>query len=243
MAAGGSLSAGHTYRTIMITVKVFPCNPFRELCYVVSDESKKGVIIDCGAFDEHERGRIEDYIADKGLTPVMLINTHGHIDHIVAVNRFKKMYGIPFAIDSRDSLLLDSAPASAALFGLPVEEDIVPAIDIDLKDKSRIDFGDTTLLVLHTPGHSPGGVSLYHEESRTLFTGDTLFAGSIGRTDLPGGDYDILMESIIKTILPLGGDVKIYPGHGNSSTLAHEAAYNPFVAEVLQGTIDSPERI
>ncbi|MDE6483258.1 MAG: MBL fold metallo-hydrolase [Rikenellaceae bacterium] len=227
----------------MITVKIFPCNPFRELCYVVSDGSGEAVIVDCGACDEGERGRIEEYIAGKGLRPVMLVNTHGHIDHIIAVNRFKRLYGIPFAIDARESGVLASALSSAAMFGLPVEEDIIPAIDTDLSKESLIRFGDTVLEVLHTPGHSPGGVSLYHRESGTLFTGDTLFAGSIGRTDLPGGDYDTLMESIIKRILPLGGDVKIYPGHGNSSTLAHEAAYNPFVAEVLQGMTDTPERI
>lgn len=227
----------------MITVKIFPCNPFRELCYIVSDESGEAVIVDCGACDEGERGRIEEYIAGKGLKPVMLVNTHGHIDHIIAVNRFKRLYDIPFAIDSRESDVLASAPASAAMFGLPVEDDIVPEIDVDLAGESMIRFGDTALEVLHTPGHSPGGVSLYHSGSKTLFTGDTLFAGSIGRTDLPGGDYDALMKSIIGTILPLGGDVKIYPGHGNSSSLAHEAAYNPFVAEVLQGTTDTPERI
>lgn len=227
----------------MITVKIFSCNPFRELCYVVSDESGEAIIVDCGACDESERGRIEEYIAGKGLRPVMLVNTHGHIDHIIAVNRFKSIYGIPFAIDERESGVLASAPASAAMFGLPVEDDIVPSVDMDLSKESEIRFGDTVLQVLHTPGHTPGGVSLYHSESKTLFTGDTLFAGSIGRTDLPGGDYDTLMDSIIKRILPLGGDVKIYPGHGNSSTLAHEAAYNPFVAEVLQGTVDTPERI
>lgn len=227
----------------MITVKIFPCNPFRELCYVVLDESGEAIIVDCGACDESERGRIEEYIAGKGLRPVMLVNTHGHIDHIIAVNRFKSLYGIPFAIDERESGVLASAPASAAMFGLPVEDDIVPSVDMDLSKESEIRFGDTVLQVLHTPGHTPGGVSLYHSESKTLFTGDTLFAGSIGRTDLPGGDYDTLMDSIIKRILPLGGDVKIYPGHGNSSTLAHEAAYNPFVAEVLQGTVDTLERI
>ena len=200
----------------MITVKIFPCNPFRELCYVVSDESGEAIIVDCGTCDESERGRIEVYIAGNG---------------------------IPFAIDARESGVLASAPASAAMFGLPVEDDIVPSVDMDLSKESEIRFGDTVLQVLYTPGHTPGGVSLYHSESKTLFTGDTLFAGSIGRTDLPGGDYDTLMDSIIKRILPLGGDVKIYPGHGNSSTLAHEAAYNPFVAEVLQGTVDTPERI
>lgn len=220
----------------MIKVKVFPCNPFRELCYVVScDNSSEAVIIDCGAMDDAERGRITDYIESKGLKPVMLVNTHGHIDHIMGINELKRRYSIPFAIDSREGDVLASAPQSALMFGLPVEGDIVPEIDIDLLTKESIEFGDCSLRVLRTPGHTPGGVSLYHEPTKTLFTGDTLFAGSIGRTDLPGGDYDALIGSIIDTILPLGGDVKFYPGHGNSSTLAHEAAYNPFVSEALRG--------
>ncbi|MDE6183451.1 MAG: MBL fold metallo-hydrolase [Rikenellaceae bacterium] len=227
----------------MITVKTFPCNMFRELCYVVGDSSGEAVVIDCGAYDDGEFARICEYIDSKGLRPVMALCTHGHVDHITGVKRLKERYGIPLAMDGRDIDVLESAPDYGRMFGMPVTDDMVPAVDVDLSVKDDITFGDTVLRVLHTPGHTPGGVSFFEPESATLFVGDTLFAGSVGRTDLPGGDYDSLMESITKTILPLGGDVRILPGHGNSSTLAHEAAYNPFVYEVLRGSVDMPEVI
>ena len=123
------------------------------------------------------------------------------------------------------------------MFGLEVGE-LPTAVDIDLATTEELHFGNTTLRVIPTPGHTPGCVSLYHEESKSLFTGDTLFRESIGRTDLPGGDYPTIMNSIVKQILPLGDEVVIYPGHGDKSNIGHESLYNPFVVEVLNNEIN-----
>ena len=114
----------------------------------------------------------------------------------------------------------------------------VPAIDIDLDKMDEIAFGATKLRVIKTPGHTPGHVSLYNEEQKVLFTGDTLFRESIGRTDLPGGDYSWIMTSILEQLVPLGDDVEFYPGHGDKSTIGHETLYNPFVTEVLNNEIN-----
>lgn len=218
-----------------IKIKVFPVNAFREVTYVVSDQTKEAVIIDAGANAKSEFERIFKYIEENELKPTTLINTHGHIDHMLGVEVFKQKYKIPFAISAKDTILLNDAKDRAAMFGFDPDMVTVPSIDINLDDMEEVTFGETTLKVIPTPGHSLGGVCLYEPNDKVLFSGDTLFQGSIGRTDLPGGDYDQLMNSIVNDILPLGGDVKVYPGHGNHTTLAHEAMYNPFISEVLTG--------
>lgn len=223
----------------MIKIKVFAVNPFREVTYVVSDESSKEcVIIDAGASDAKERERIEQYISKDSLTPTMLINTHCHVDHILSVNYFKKRYNLKLAASKEEVQILAIAERSAMMYGLSTDDGFVPTIDVELKGGDKIKIGDSSLQVIETPGHSDGGLCFYDEPTKSLFTGDTLFNGSIGRTDLPTGDYDKLIASIIDKILPLGGDTTIYPGHGNHSTLAQEAMYNPFVSEVLTNQVN-----
>ncbi|MFI3261677.1 MAG: MBL fold metallo-hydrolase [Rikenellaceae bacterium] len=223
----------------MIKIKVFAVNPFREVTYVVSDESSKEcVIIDAAASEVKERERIENYISKNELSVKLLINTHCHIDHILAINYFKNKYGVEFAASESETLIVESAEASARMYGLPTDDDFVPTIDKFLNDEDIITFGESSLKVIATPGHTIGGVSFYHEETKTLFTGDTLFKGTIGRTDLPTGDYDVLMGSILYKILPLGGETTIYPGHGDHSSLAQEAMHNPFVNEVLTDKVN-----
>ncbi len=218
-----------------LKIKLFPVNAFREVTYVVSDESGEAIIIDAGALEQDEINKICNYIEQKELTVKMLVNTHGHLDHIFGVEALKAEFNAPWGISSKEQMLLERAPQSAIMFGLDPSDITVPTIDFDLETMDEIKFGNTTMQVIKTPGHSLGGVCFYEPQEKIMFTGDTLFQGSIGRTDLPGGSYDELMGSIITKILPLGGDVTVYPGHGNHSTLAHEAAYNPFISEVLQG--------
>lgn len=210
-------------------------NPFQENTYVLWDDTGECAVIDAGNYGPREDERLAAFIADKGLKPVLALNTHGHIDHILGVPYVKNAFGAKFALRSEDNFLVESAPAHGGLYGFKISE--IPVPDIDLKDMDEVRFGDTTLKIIHTPGHTPGHVSFYEPRTKTLFSGDTLFRESIGRTDLPGGDYGWIMRSIIDRILPLGEEVKIYPGHGPDSTLGHEMLYNPFITEVMEGEV------
>lgn len=213
----------------------FRFNPISENTYVVWDETGEAAIIDAGNYSAGEERALSDFIAEKGLKPVLAINTHGHFDHLLGVNYLKETYGVPFALHSDDRFLLDSCGTSAYVYGVNVGE--MPSADIDLKGRDEISFGTTTLQIIPTPGHTPGHVAFFEPESRVVFTGDTLFADSIGRTDLPGGDYSWIMKSILEKLLPLGGDVRVYPGHGPDTTIAHEAANNPFITEVIDNEV------
>lgn len=212
-------------------------NPFQENTYVVWDDTNECIIIDAGMMSRREEESLANFIEERGLKPVMAVNTHGHVDHILGVQGVKERYGIPFAVSSEDKFLIDTAVTHGAMYGFQGVR--IPEIDIDLKDLSELRFGDTVLKIIRTPGHTPGHVALYNETEKTLFTGDTLFKESIGRTDLPGGDYGWIMRSIIERLLPLGGEVRFYPGHGSDSTLGHEMNYNPFVTEVIDGDVNA----
>ena len=211
-------------------------NPIMENTYIVWDDTKECIIIDAGNFSAREDAQLTDFITERGLKPVMAVNTHGHFDHAMGVGYLKETYGVKFACSSKDQFLVDRAQQSGAMFGVKCAP--VPAIDIDLDKMDEIAFGATKLRVIKTPGHTPGHVSLYNEEQKVLFTGDTLFRESIGRTDLPGGDYSWIMTSILEQLVPLGDDVEFYPGHGDKSTIGHETLYNPFVTEVLNNEIN-----
>lgn len=213
----------------------FTFNPFQENTYVVWDESGECVIIDSGNYMPREDKALFDFIEEKGLEPVYALNTHGHVDHMLGVVSTTGKYGIPFALHGEDTFLVNTAPAHGAIYGFDVKE--VPVVGKDLMGEDKLRFGDTTFRLIHTPGHTPGHMCFYEPESKVLFTGDTLFKESIGRTDLPGGDYGWIMKSIVDRILPLGEEVTFYPGHGPSSTLGHEMRYNPFIVEVMEGDV------
>ena len=212
-------------------------NPIQENTYIIWDDTLEAAVIDAGNMNERENEVLAKFIADNGLKPKYALNTHGHFDHLLGVDFLREKYGAQLAMSSKDEFLLKSASVSAELFG--VKADALPeAIDVDLEGKESIKFGNTELKIIPTPGHTPGHVAFFEPESKVLFTGDTLFRESIGRTDLPGGDYSWIMRSIIENILPLGDDVKIYPGHGDISDLGHESMYNPFVVEVLNNEVN-----
>ena len=220
----------------MIKISVLTFNPFQENTYVVSDATGECVIIDAGNYSNAESNALENHIRDHGLRPVMAVNTHGHVDHILGVAMAKRTWNIPFALHGDDRFLVESAPQHARLYGFQCDE--VPTIDIDLKGVPELKFGETTLELIHTPGHTPGHICLFDREEGILFTGDTLFRESIGRTDLPGGDYSWIMRSILEKIVPLGPAVRIFPGHGPASDIGHEMMYNPFITEVVRGDVN-----
>lgn len=206
-------------------------NPIQENTYVVWDETMECAIIDAGNNGPREDAALKNFITEQGLKPVLSINTHGHFDHTLGVAFLKRTYDIPFALSQKDQFLLETASVSGMVFGVAIGE--LPTIDLDLEKMEEVHFGKTTLKILRTPGHTPGHVALYEPETKNLFTGDTLFRESIGRTDLPGGDYSWIMRSILEQILPLGDEVTVWPGHGEKTSIGHESMYNPFIVEVL----------
>ncbi len=209
-------------------------NPIQENTYVLWDETMECVIIDAGMSNDNECAAMASFIAEKGLKPVMAVNTHGHFDHVMGVAFLQEKYGVKFAMSSKDMFLVEGQKEGSVVYGVTVGK-MPSSVDIDLADAANrsLKFGNTELKVVETPGHTPGHVSLFEPKQRVLFTGDTLFKESVGRTDLPGGDYAQLMDSILKKIVPLGDDVAVYPGHSGDTTIGEECLYNPFIVEVL----------
>ena len=203
-------------------IKKLEVGPIMANCFILGCEStKEAVVIDPG--DDADRILME--LAKSELKVKYLINTHGHFDHVSANKRMKEATGALIAIHPDDEHMFSELSRSAQMFGLSSENS--PPADIHLNDGDEITFGEITLTVIHTPGHSKGGIGLYTKGH--LFAGDTLFAGSIGRTDLAGGDYDTLISSIRKKLLILDEDTIVYTGHGPETTLGKEKRMNPFL--------------
>ena len=220
----------------MLKIACLPFNPIQENTYVLWDETNECVVIDAGNSSPREDAALDNFIAEHGLKPVLAANTHGHFDHTLGAEHLKQRYGIPFALSSKDAFLLENAATSGSIFGVKVGA--MPTVERDLDGEQEIRFGKISLRVLRTPGHTPGHVAFFDEGSKSLFTGDTLFRESIGRTDLPGGDYSWIMRSILDVLVPLGDEVHVYPGHGPESTIGHEVLYNPFIVEVLNEEVN-----
>ena len=210
----------------MITLKTFVFNPFQENTYILFDESKEAVIVDPGFANTKEFDQLLQYIEKQHLLPVKLINTHGHVDHVLGVNQSAAKFKLQPEFHKDELELLKQAEQYGAMFGMTLSK--LPQINNFLSETEDIVFGNSSLKVIHVPGHSPGSVAFYSAADQFVITGDVLFKGSIGRTDLPGGNYDILMKSIEK-LLKLGDDVLIFPGHGPSSTIGMELKTNPFL--------------
>ena len=213
----------------MITVKRFTCNVLAENCYVVSDESHEAVIIDCGVMYQEEGIAITQYIRDNGLHPVHLLCTHGHFDHCMGNGLIYREFGLKPEAHTGDQFLMETMQQQTTDtlgVALPME---VPPVGRYLTDKDAITFGSHTLRILHTPGHTPGGVTYYCKEEGIAFSGDTLFRMSIGRTDFDGGSYEQIVHSLREVLAVLPPDTKVYPGHGPETTIADEIRYNPYM--------------
>lgn len=202
---------------------------FGETTYVVWDyKSRQAAIIDPGMINDRERRELDDFISGHSLTVKYLINTHVHIDHVFGDRYVSERYGVPVSAHPADSPLAERVTQQAQMFRLPVNvENIV--IESPLADGDTLMLGDETIEVIHVPGHSPGGIALYAPESGFVISGDSLFAGGIGRTDLPGGDYPTLVKAIQERLLTLPADTVVYPGHADPTTIGHERQYNPYL--------------
>lgn len=197
---------------------------FMTNCYIVGDDStREAVVIDPGG----EAEKILKEVEKMGVTVTAVVNTHAHVDHIGALKDVKDALGVSVMLHPGELPVLKSASRMARLFGVTIDDP--PEPDRLLKEGDEIAVGGMSLKVLETPGHSPGGISLVTSDGKVCFAGDSLFAGSIGRTDLPGGDYKTLIESIKSKLIPLGDDVKVFTGHGPATTIGTERRYNPFL--------------
>ena len=212
----------------MIKIQSFAFNGFQENTYVLFDESKKCIIIDPGCYEQNEKLELVRFIVDNELEPVKLINTHCHIDHVLG-NRFvAEKWSLDLEMHELDLPTLRSVKDYCQLYGFHNYEES-PEPSTFLKEGDKIHFGNSSLDVLFTPGHAPGHIVLYSNEQHFVIGGDVLFQMSIGRTDLPGGDYDTLINSIKDKLLPLDEQTKVYSGHGPSTTIGYEKTNNPFL--------------
>jgi glyoxylase-like metal-dependent hydrolase (beta-lactamase superfamily II) len=208
-------------KEVSVIIQSLVVGPIQANCFILGcEQSKEAAVIDPG----DEVGRILAGLQKHGLQLKYIINTHGHFDHVGGNKALKEKTGAPILIHQADAPMLAQLSSSAAVWGMHADDS--PPPDQYLKDGDQITFGEITLEVIHTPGHSLGGISLY--TPKALFVGDTLFAGSIGRTDFPGGDYDQLISGVRKRLFPLGDDVRVFPGHGPATTIGQEKRYNPF---------------
>lgn len=211
----------------MIEIEKFIFNDFQVNTFILSDDTRECLIIDPGCFTVEEKNRLLEYCSNNKLKPVKIINTHCHIDHILGSAFIFKNYNIPTAAHKDEQFLLNGVVEYGQMFGFIVERP--PDINEYITDNSIVKFGQSELKIMHVPGHSKGSIALYSPDQKFIISGDVLFYGSIGRTDLPGGDYNTLINSINSKILTLPADVVVYPGHGPSTTVKTETESNPFL--------------
>lgn len=210
-----------------MNLAIFTFNPFSENTYILYDDTKQCVIFDPGCSNIEEQNHLVDFIESNNLTPVKLVNTHCHIDHVLGNKFVSEKYNLPLISHEGEKVVLAMQPQISSMYGIAYDPS--PEITEFLEDGDTLKFGDTILEVLFTPGHSPASISFYNKETGIIIGGDVLFQGSIGRTDLPGGNFETLAKSIREKFYVLPDDVVVYSGHGPSTTLGVEKKTNPFV--------------
>ncbi|ELR72257.1 Hydroxyacylglutathione hydrolase [Fulvivirga imtechensis AK7] len=199
-----------------------------ENTYILHDDTKEAVIIDPGCYERYEQEELKEFIASNDLKVVKLLNTHCHIDHVFGNQFVKDHYKVELYIHQEDEATLRAVKAYAPAYGFTNYHEAYP--DQFLNEGDEVRFGSSSIEVLFVPGHAPGHIAFYSKEDKFCIGGDVLFQGSIGRTDLPGGDFETLINSIHKKIFPLGDDVTVYSGHGPATNIGYEKKSNPFCA-------------
>ena len=211
----------------MINIHFFTFNGFQENTYILFDETKECIIIDPGCYSNEEEQELVKFISENNLTPVKLLNTHCHIDHVLGNSFVANKYSIDLEMHEKDLPTLHATPEYGHTFGFNMAKSPEPTTL--LKEGDVVKFGSSELDVLFTPGHSAGHIVFISHEQKFIINGDVLFQGSIGRTDLPGGDHNTLIESIKTKLLTLDDDFEVYTGHGSKTTIGYERNHNPFL--------------
>ena len=211
----------------MTTIKSFVNNPYQENTYILYDETKECVIIDPGMDTAVEQNAVVNYIKDNQLKPVLLLNTHCHIDHVLGNKFIFDQYGLKPQFHKGELEMLESVIAYAPAMGIRYEPSPVP--DVFLPETGSVHFGNTELTLIFAPGHSPAHLCFYDKGSNTVIGGDVLFRNSIGRTDLPGGSFTLLVDNIEQKLFTLPDNTTVYPGHGPETTIGFEKQTNPFL--------------
>jgi glyoxylase-like metal-dependent hydrolase (beta-lactamase superfamily II) len=213
--------------TVMLNVVFFTFNVFEENTYLLINEQKECWIVDPGMYEVEEWEQLHQYIEKEGLKPQAIINTHAHLDHIFGVQRLIDAYNRPFGIHEKEVSVLQMGPMSASMYGFHMPN--APKATFFIPDGVPLQLGNDTLEVRFTPGHTTGSISFYYAKGNWVLGGDVLFAGGIGRTDLPGGNMDTLLHSIRHQLFTLPGHTKVLSGHGPATTIDAEMKYNPLV--------------
>jgi glyoxylase-like metal-dependent hydrolase (beta-lactamase superfamily II) len=211
----------------MITIEQFAFNPFQVNTYILSDETNECIIIDPGCVEEREEKILSQYISSQNLHPVKLLFTHSHIDHILGANFIANKYNLKSEIHKAGLPIHMDGNKTAKMYGFEIEKVIEP--NDFIKDGDIIKFGDSEIKVVYTPGHADGSVCFISEKDKFVITGDVLFRDSIGRTDFPTGDFDVLMKSIHEKLFTLPDDYTVYSGHGPETSIGYEKVNNPFI--------------
>ncbi|MGW8314738.1 MAG: MBL fold metallo-hydrolase [Bacteroidales bacterium] len=214
----------------MLYIKQLVYNSFQVNTYLVWDEKGQCLVIDPAFPPGEETDAFDRMLAAQNLVLTGQVNTHCHVDHLLGVRHIEQRYGHPLSAHEAEAKNLRNAPLMGEIFGLKMESP--ERIGRVIRDQDSVPLGDDLIIALHVPGHSPGSLAFYSEKGGFVVTGDALFRGSIGRTDLPGGDYDQLIESIRSQLLTLPSRTMVYPGHGPASTIGEEKQENPFLSMI-----------
>jgi hydroxyacylglutathione hydrolase len=211
----------------MFYIRKFVFSPIQENTYLLFNEFKECMIIDPGCYFDDEKSKLRDFITEKGLKPTLLLNTHCHLDHVFGNKFIHETFGLTLHLHKDEQKMLELAPASGLMWGMPF--DSYQGAFIFLKEEDVIKLGEDELKVIEAPGHSPGHICFYCRAQDFIISGDVLFHRSIGRTDLPGGNSQTLLNSIRQKLFVLPDETKVYSGHGEATTIGEEILYNPFL--------------